>query len=30
MANWNIIKTIDEGDFGKVYEVKSDTEKKVH
>lgn len=28
MANWNIIRTIDEGGFGKVYEVKSDTGKR--
>ena len=25
MATWNIIRTIDEGGFGKVYEVKSET-----
>ena len=28
MANWNIIRTIDQGGFGKVYEVKSSTGQK--
>ena len=29
MANWKIINTIDQGGFGKVYEVESDSGKKV-